>query len=88
MRKRYCTLPKDPFGFREWFEKKFGDLCKTHDEEYFIGYRQGGCKLCSDLKFVLGIANRGYCLLAMATLFAVQMPWLWWKWCVNSTRKK
>jgi hypothetical protein len=77
---RYCTLPKDPFGFRNWYEKKFGDLCKLHDEAYAIGYGGGKCKLCADFEFALGISKRGHQFIALLSFIAVQMPWLWWKW--------
>lgn len=80
MARRFCTMPKDPFGFRDWFESKFGDLCEIHDKAYKKGYNYGGCKLCSDFRFITGIAERGNPFLAFWVLFAVQMPWLWWKW--------
>ena len=80
MSKRYCTVPKI-FGLREWFEGKFGDLCKVHDEDYAQGYLFGGCKTCKDLKFVHGIAQRGYVGVSIATLI-VLVAWLplYFKW--------
>lgn len=72
-------MPKIPV-FRDWFEEQFGDLCEQHDEDYYKGYSGLGCKICSDFKFVLGIANRGHPGLAIVVFVAVQMPWVWWKW--------
>lgn len=86
MAKRYCSFPKDPFGFRDWYESQFGDLCKTHDEAYALGYKTGGCKLCADFKFAYGIASRGHGTLAILSLIAVQAPWLWWKWGKNTCK--
>ena len=83
MSRRYCTMPKLPFGFREWFESKFGDLCEIHDADYKRGYASGGCKLCSDFKFIVKIAQRGHPILALFVFLAVQVPWLWWKWIKN-----
>ena len=37
--RRYCTVPAI-FGFRKWFEKRFGcDCCKQHDEHYIEIWR-------------------------------------------------
>lgn len=83
---RYCTMPKIPW-FRDWFEGKFGNLCKEHDENYAIGYRQGGCKLCHDFKFCAGIAEKGYGFLSVFVML-VLILWLplWWKWFVNGKK--
>lgn len=84
---RYCTMPKLPFGFRAWYNQKFGDLCRQHDFDYAQGYESGGCKLCSDFRFVLGVARRGYPFLALLTLLFVQLPHLWWKWSKKRSTK-
>lgn len=73
MTKRYCTMPKVPW-FRDWFEEKFGDLCKTHDEDYY----KGKCKLCSDIAFVKGIFSRGYWFLTPFVFIFINMPWVWY----------
>jgi len=83
MARRFCTLPKLPFGGREWFESKFGDLCEVHDQDYKKGYQYGGCKLCRDWRFTFIIARRGHPFIAIGAFVIVQAPWLWWKWIKN-----
>ena len=71
---RYCTIPKIPW-FRDWFEDRFGDLCKIHDEEYSAAKTRHE-KYESDFKFTKQIAQRGYLTLSILTLMAVNMPWI------------
>ncbi len=50
--RRYCTVPSI-LGFREWFEKQYGDLCEVHDREYV----DKGCLICADIKFISGMVK-------------------------------
>jgi len=75
MASRYCTLPNIPF-FRDWFEGKFGELCKRHD----LGYFTGDCKLCHDKEFAVNIAKKGHPVLAIFVFAAVNLPWVWFEW--------
>lgn len=65
-------MPNIPV-FRDWFEKRFGDLCELHDWDY----QHTKCKLCADSRFVHAIKERGYPYLAILVWFAVQLPWVW-----------
>lgn len=40
-------MPKIP-GFRKWFESNYGHICERHDQVYI----DGGCRFCSDVRFV------------------------------------
>jgi len=54
---RHCTVPKI-FGFRKWFESRYGDLCEAHDG----AYERGDCRLCADWTFikVFVTSHRGF----------------------------
>ncbi len=60
--RHHCTIPT-LFHAREWFENKFGDLCKAHDEAY--ENRTG--KLKADYALLRGMNDRGYPSLAILT---------------------
>ena len=81
MAKRYCTMPKIPY-FRDWYENKFGDLCAIHDVEYemisegIFTHQDEEDKLIADFDFACGIAQRGYFMLAILSLMAVNLPWV------------
>lgn len=62
-------MPAIPL-FRDWYERKFGDLCEAHDNVT-------DCKMCGDWRFVRDIAKRGYLFIAIPTWIAVNMPWVW-----------
>jgi hypothetical protein len=71
---RHCTLPAIPW-LRDWFEKKFGDLCQEHDHRYITRK----CKFCSDWKLCLGMARRGYPVLALLTYVLLNtVGWAYW----------
>lgn len=61
-RRRYCTIPQ-VFGLREWYDARFNDLCKEHDDAYIA--RSG--KLKADYKLVKGMVQRGYPVVASLT---------------------
>lgn len=75
MNRRYCTLP-EIFGFRDWFEESFSDLCIEHDRLY---QSRIGSIWKADYIFVKGMWCRGYKLLAIATyIFLLLFGWLYW----------
>lgn len=63
---RYCTVPKF-FSFKEWYENKFSDLCKIHDNEYVF---KNVNKWTADWKFVSSVWNRGYKFTAIGSFIA------------------
>ena len=67
-------MPKIPF-FRDWYEKKFGDLCYVHDEQYKT-IKTKNDKHEVDYQFCASIAKRGYFILSVLTLLAVNLPWV------------
>lgn len=79
---RYCTIPKI-FGFREWFENHFGDLCEIHDIQYI---EKNITRKDSDLQFVRGMRNRGYPILAFFSYLVIRpVGWFYWN---NYTLKR
>ena len=75
MSSRHCTLLKIPY-FRDWFERRYGGLCRAHDIDYYLAFG----KLAADVRLFKGIARKGrwYDLpLAVGTIIAVQLPWVW-----------
>lgn len=73
---RYCTLPNIPW-FRSWFEGKFGDLCKRHDEAYgdiakLDPAHRRPTKIHADYRFCATMACRGHPCLAICALIAFQ----------------
>lgn len=63
-----CTMPR-AFGFHAWYEAKFGDLCRKHDEQYAAGVPRH----IADQHFVAGIILRGYPALAFLTYLFVRV---------------
>lgn len=63
-----CTMPYIPL-FREWFNRKFGDLCEKHDINYtYLSSRKtADCILASD------IMARGYPMLAITVYIFVRI---------------
>jgi len=75
MPKRYCTVPAI-FGFRDWFEGRFGDLCEQHDELYV--WRKG-TQHQADCGLASGIMQRGCPWLAVIVyIFCRMFGWLYW----------
>lgn len=76
MSRRYCTIPA-LFNLRDWFEKKFGDLCAHHDWLYVEKF---GTRVEADRQFREGMKTRGYPLLANVTYYGFLRPfgWLYW----------
>lgn len=70
------------FGIKRWFDERFGDLCKAHDEAYLL--RIWKEKVASDFILSAGMASRKYYLLAYATLLFMAifgtLYWGWKKW--------
>ncbi len=60
--KHHCTTPTI-FHAREWFENRFGDACKEHDEAYVN--RTG--KTEADIKFLKVMWARGPKILCIPT---------------------
>lgn len=75
---RYCTIPK-VFGLRQWFEYRFSDVCKVHDEVYEA---RRGSKFKADWELAKGIAKRGlpYYPVAALAFLACQTPFGFWYW--------
>lgn len=72
---RYCTIP-EIFGLREWYEKRFGDLCKAHDESYVIRHIS---RWQADWELFMGMVDRGYPVFGFLTwLFARTVGWFYW----------
>lgn len=73
---RHCSVP-EICGFREWFEKKFGDLCAAHDAAYKDPYV--ACRRKIDCILAGNIFCRGYPVLAIATyIFVRGVGWTYW----------
>lgn len=70
---RYCTLPAI-FGLREWFEKRFGDLCFDHDLAYIA--RSG--KWGADMTLIRGMIDRGYWWVAVPTFLFLITFGVWY----------
>jgi hypothetical protein len=60
-----CTIPR-LFGFKNWFDSLFADLCDWHDGEYVRGCPY--LKFKSDVVISWKIAKRGYRALGILTL--------------------
>jgi hypothetical protein len=72
---RKCTVPK-LFGFREWFEERFGDLCAAHDDAYV---NRSGSQIAADWVFAKGMWQRGYGWLAIPSFIVIaSFGWLYW----------
>jgi len=74
MAQRYCTMPKIPF-LRPWFERKFGDLCEWHDNQYDI-IRCEDDRLLVDFEFAYQVSRRGSYWLAVFALIFFRLPWV------------
>lgn len=72
---RKCTIPKI-FGFRKWFENRFGDLCAIHDAKYI---KREGWRIVVDYHFAKGMWQRGYGWLAIPSFVVIYaIGWWWW----------
>jgi hypothetical protein len=67
-----CTLPKIPW-FRDWFNRKFGDLCELHDFNYQSRYPRKK----ADIELCASIMLRGYPVLAFLTYVFVRIIGCW-----------
>lgn len=76
MSKRYCTIPAI-FGLRVWFEERFGEGCKQHDEDYI---NQQITRKEADLLMMAFMVCKGYPFLAIITYYGFLRPfgWLYW----------
>lgn len=63
---RLCTMPKI-FGFRDWFESQYGDLCEVHD----ASYEKGKCLTCADFKFLSGMIKQDWKTKKINLLFSI-----------------
>ena len=63
-----CTMPWMPFRFRDWFNRKFGDLCEQHDFNYKSGYNRA----MADRELTSAILLRGYPFMALLTYIFVR----------------
>lgn len=70
-----CTIPS-LFGFKAWFEKRFGYACELHDEDYVakaITRKQADCKMAAS------IIRKGYFWLGLATyIYCRLLGWFFW----------
>ena len=69
-----CTIW--PPKAKQWFDRKFGDLCDAHDKDYVLRYKS---KWDADIALTKGIWERGYPALAVGTWFFCQTVG-WWYW--------
>lgn len=70
-----CTLPA-LIGLRRWFNDNFGDLCKSHDDLYDVGFDRKK----ADRILAIGIISRGYFWLGVFAYIAVRLfGWLHYK---------
>ena len=63
-----CTMPK-VLGFHRWFQDRFGDLCKAHDEAYEARLDRKQ----ADIILAAGIALRGYPVLGILCYVSVRL---------------
>lgn len=75
---RYCTLPAI-FGLRDWFEQRFGELCREHDERYVA---RDVTKWEADASLFRGMVRRGkrYLPIAVAAWVFCWSPIGLWYW--------
>jgi hypothetical protein len=70
-----CTLPSW-FGFGPWFDKRFGEICDEHDNDYVM---QALTRKQCDLKVLSGIAMKGYPWLGVvAYVYCRALGWVFW----------
>lgn len=73
--KRHCTIPAI-FGFRHWFETKFGKACLQHDKDYLA---QRITRKRADIKMFAYMVNKGYPMIAIIAYgFNRAFGWLYW----------
>jgi hypothetical protein len=67
-RKSHCTLPS-VFGFKDWFNQRFADLCFMHDMMYEtkVNRKEADCWVASHIML------RGYPFLAFLTYISVRL---------------
>jgi hypothetical protein len=70
---RSCTVPAI-LGLREWFESRFGDMCRVHDYAYVR--RLGKWK--ADMAFLKRMQERGYWWLVPPTFFFFMTIGFWY----------
>jgi len=71
--RHHCTLPTI-FHVREWFERKFGDICELHDYAYTM--RVGKWK--ADTLFYKAIWQRGPKVLIIPTFILFNTIGFWY----------
>lgn len=71
--RHHCTLPTI-FHVREWFERKFGDICELHDYGYVM--RLG--KWRTDKMFYKAIWERGPKVLIVPTFLFFNTFGFWY----------
>lgn len=71
--RHHCTLPTI-FHVREWFERKFGDICELHDYAYQM--RVG--KWSADKMFYKAIWERGPKILIIPTFLFFNTAGFWY----------
>jgi len=76
MGNRYCTVPKI-LGFRAWFERNFGSICKEHDNDYI---RKVITRKEADLKMYQSMVKLGYPLFGSIVywIFLRPLGWIYW----------
>ena len=75
---RYCTVP-NILGLRKWFEVRFSDLCKEHDERYVA---RDCTKWEADAALFKGMVGKGnrYIPIAIVTWIFCWTPIGIWYW--------
>lgn len=71
--RHHCTLPT-VFHIREWFERKFGDVCEIHD--YMYETKLGKWK--ADKMFYKAIWKRGPKILIIPTFLFFNTLGIWY----------
>jgi len=72
-----CTLY--PKSLQRWFDIRFADLCKEHDEHY--QERKWRVKYHADFLLAAQFCKRGYCIIGFASIpYTVGLGTLFFGW--------
>lgn len=73
-----CSVPKI-LGIKRWFDEHLKDICDEHDEFYLK--RTWKCKVQGDFLVAAKLAERGYILLAFASMpYLIFLGTPYWAW--------
>lgn len=81
---RRCSVP-DIGGFREWFERNFGDLCDPHNDHYD---RKDVSMVQADIEFIGTVMARKWWFgLTMLAVYPVVIYIPLYYWYVKNRKK-